>query len=238
VFHFVLLASVPFVTPHQAERLEVAVRHPYPPEPPYGKGMKAWNDFAERWGPLPPWQDFPPWANHRSVESGLWEGTAVDVGPTFIDFRKKGVEKAVRYSPHSLLASGRVVPWESDQNSYLLQDVKAGDEVQVRLGVADNIRGEECFTVRILKRPGGKVPAPRKLTSLRLYHLDRQAEIDHEEKGTPLPEHLVKKHVIKAPAPSAPKPPDKSEAVVPTEPTKKSEAVVPGQLTAPEKRKD
>jgi len=46
------------------------------------------------------------------------------------------------------------------------------------------------FYVCIRKRPGGVVPPSRKPSTPFSYHQDRQAEIDHEEKGIPLPERL------------------------------------------------
>jgi hypothetical protein len=237
MIHLLLLAAVPVLTQGDAEweRAAVTLRYPYPAKPP-SRQAKEWGEFIERWGPPPPWEDFGPLVNHTRVDSEHWEGTVVTIDPAFIEVRKKGEREGVKYPAHYLLSSGRVVPWVSDLDAYLLDDVKKGDEVLIKVGTADKEKGEECFTVRILKRPGGTVPAPRKLTNLRLYHRDRQAEIDHEEKGTPLPEHLQRQRrpFVKAP-PTAPKPSDRTEATIPDRPTPKSEAVIPEELKKDEK---
>ena len=211
MFTFVLLSGLPFLTQGTADFVGVLARQVYPPVP-FGRPDTEFGPFMAKWGSLPPWHSFSPqvkakWGPYKYVHGGKVDGVVVDVSAKeeFIEIRKKGEEGTVKYPAHYLLASGRVVAWESDGNSYLLEDVKKGDEVGLCVGTVDQDRGEECFYIRIRKRPDGRVPPPRKLTSVRLYHLDRQAEIDHAEKGTPLPEHLrPKPNPPKAPKPAPP----------------------------------
>ena len=63
----------------------------------------------------------------------------------------------------------------------------------LRVGTVDKEKGVECFCVNINKRPGDVVPPSRKPSGTYPYHVNRQARIDHEEKGVPLPERLQPK---------------------------------------------
>jgi hypothetical protein len=69
-----------------------------------------------------------------------------------------------------------------------------------------------AFFLTIRKRPGGKLPPPRKLTGSHPYHLVQQAKNDYEEKSTPLPD-LLKfwAKYLKAPPVVAPTDPPKKD---------------------------
>lgn len=142
-------------------------------------------------GPKPPWIPFGP--GHKMVRDEMIDGTVMAVSREAIEIRPWGKKETVKYPPHTLLDTGAVCHWETDAQCYLLDDVKKGDEVLLGFGTVDKEKGEECFYVRIRKRPGGVIPPSRKPSELLPYHRDTQAEIDHFEKGTPLPEHLQPK---------------------------------------------
>jgi len=161
-------------------------------------------------GPRPPWLPFGP--GHNMVRDETIDGTVVAVSRAAIEIRPWGKKETVKYPPHTLLDTGAVCHWETDSHCYLLDDVQKGDEVMLGVGTVDKEKGEECFYVRIRKRPGGVIPPSRKPSERLPYHRDTQAEIDHFEKGTPLPEHLQPKTTSNGrplppslPPPTAPK---------------------------------
>lgn len=156
----------------------------------------------DKWGPRPPWHMYRP--PHKTVYHEKPDGTVVEVSDKFIEIRRKGDEGTVKYPPHFLLATGRVVVWENDSKGYLLEDVKKGDEVTLCVGTEANEKGVECFWVKITRRPGGVIPASRKPSDVHPYHVEQQAKIDNAEKGTPLPENLQPLPPVKALKPVVP----------------------------------
>jgi hypothetical protein len=117
-------------------------------------------------------------------------GTVVRVSSDSIEILPADGKESLQYSPHELLASGAVCHWVTDSECYLLDDVRAGDEVLLGVGTVDKENGTQCFYVSIRKRPDGKIPPSRKPNDLKPYHLTRQRELDHEARGEPLPEDV------------------------------------------------
>ena len=173
--------------------------------------LEEFEELAKE-GPKPPWLPFGP--QHKRVGDDKIEGLVVAVSREFIEIRPLGKKETVKYPPHTLLDTGAVCHWLTECNCYLLDDVRKGDMVIVGVGTVDKDKGAECFYVSIRKRPGGVVPASRKPREVNPYHLDRQAEIDHAEKGTPLPEHLRAKATPTGrvvPPATPPPPPEKKD---------------------------
>lgn len=138
-------------------------------------------------GPLPPWQSF---TSQLAVKVSKVYGTVVEVSADSIEVRPRGGKETVKYPPHVLLATGAVCHWETDSRCYLLDDVQKGDEVMLGVGTADEKKGDECFFLSIQRRPGGVIPASRKPSEPKPYHLRRQRELDYEAKGENTPEDI------------------------------------------------
>lgn len=208
MFHFILLASLPFTSLRVADYVTVNARAVYP-KIPYGSNDEDFIAFLNEWGPYPPWL---PHSKRPPVECNSRTGCVTSVSDKFLEIRDESTTEVIKLPPHHLLATGRVVVWESDPFCYLLSDVKKGDIVRIRSGTVDPEKGEELFWVSIRKRPGGRVPPTRKITRSCFYHLDQQAKIDHEEKGTPLPERLRPRPLyLPTPEPKAAPPPPGNE---------------------------
>jgi hypothetical protein len=171
------------------------------------KGPTTTEEFAElaSQGPRPPWKKF---RNQVNVHVDHIDGTVVAVSAESIEIQLKGKKETVKYPPHTLLESGAVCHWENDCNCYLLEDVRKGDVVVLGVGIPEQGADTQCFYISIRKRPEGVVPPSRKPSSYPAYHDNQQAEIDHEEKGTPLPEHLREK------VPGPGEPPFKKKTIV------------------------
>lgn len=114
MFHFLLFASVHLASPEAQDRLSVRLKYDYPARPPKSIFDPGWAAFVERWGPYPPWENVPVWGGQEAVDSERWDGTVVAVSRKGIEIRVKGEDKTLKYPPHYLLASGRVIPWVTD----------------------------------------------------------------------------------------------------------------------------
>lgn len=168
-------------------------------------------------GPLPPWQSF---RGHPEVDVQRVTGTVVGVSAEAIEVRPKGEKEAMKYPAHTLLRTGAVCHWQTDSNCYLLDDVQKGDEVMVAYGTVDKEKGPECFYLKIRRRPGGVIPASRKPSEGKEYHVRRQKEVEYEEKGELTPQDIKdyeeKKKLYEKrglPTPLPPLPPEKPEEV-------------------------
>jgi hypothetical protein len=86
------------------------------------------------------------------------------------------------------LAAGRY-GGQSESQAYRLTDVRVGDEVDLELERLDGVW--ECTSIRIRRRPGGRIPPSREATSIQFpelaWHERMNAEQDWEEKGIPVP---------------------------------------------------
>lgn len=234
----ILYALVWAIAPAAVDYIGVVARNGIYPKVPPAKDRQEFGAFLQKWGPQPPWAPklVMPW--EVPVECNIIDGVVLDVSDKFIEIQPKGGGKPVKFPPHILLATGKVVVWEQDAHAYLLADVKKGDIVAVATGRPSPEDVVQAFYIMIRERPGGRIPPPRKLTGMCMYHRDEQALIDHRDKGTPLPEHLrPKPRPVKAPAPAGGQKSDKVEAVVPAKPTPKSEATT-NPASDPPKKKD
>jgi hypothetical protein len=153
-------------------------------------------------GEPPPWKVDGP--NYIAVSRK--SGTVTAVGKEFIEVRAVGETEAKRYQAHEILSSGRIIYWETDATSYLLDDVKVGDEVMVGTGILRDTNFAMYLSIE--RRPGGKIPASRNPSERRPHHEWLQARIDFKEKGIPIPEHLQDKF---EPKPVKAPPTEKSE---------------------------
>jgi hypothetical protein len=133
---------------------------------------------------------FPSWLKRGGVQNTAVDAVGVAVSADEIEVRPKNQTTTVKYPPHAHLATGAVCHWVSDRGCYLLDDVKKGDWVRLWVGTADKEKGEECFYLSILKRPGEKVPASRKPSDCGPYHLYRQRQNEYDERGEYPPEEL------------------------------------------------
>jgi hypothetical protein len=140
-------------------------------------------------GPRPPWMPFSG-VGHKMAQEEIIHGTVVAVSADSIEILPKGKKEAVKFAPHTLLATGGVCHWVSDSLCYLLDDVQKGDVVLISVGTVDNVKGPECYYVRIRERPGGVVPPSRKPSDTKPYHLQREYELSYERKGEKTPEEL------------------------------------------------
>jgi hypothetical protein len=96
-----------------------------------------------------------------------------------------------RFVAGEYLANGEQDPWERLNCDYRLGDIRVGDRVYLKL----HELGDEdvCASVRIFRRPGGRVPPapwdepePGRIP----YHERMNAQQAFEEKGIPLPRRL------------------------------------------------
>lgn len=195
-----MVASLTYCSFDYTDKYGVLIKFGEFPKPPSNAKKADWWAFHTRYGPQPIWDQqmwvAPPLREHRI------DGTVLDVSDKFIEVKPKDGGEVKKFTPHTLLATGRLPIWErSDCRCYMLEDVRKGDEVSVGFGTVVPADGEQAFFVMILKRPGGKLPPTRKITLDHPYHTDQQAINDYEEFGTPLPKHLQKKaQYLKAPA--------------------------------------
>jgi hypothetical protein len=139
-------------------------------------------------GPIPPWI---PAAHGRDVNDVRKEGKVVATAKDSITILVDGEKNPTKYLAHEVLNSGRIIYWEGDPTCYLLEDVKVGDEVSVGTGTIKDTTF--ALYISILKRPEGKIPPSRNPNTSQPWHEWKQARIDLEEKGTPIPEHLQDK---------------------------------------------
>ncbi len=58
------------------------------------------------------------------------------------------------------------------------------------VGTVDEKIGDECFYLKIRERPGGFVPASRKPSDTKPYHLTREYELYYERMKLETPESL------------------------------------------------
>ncbi len=151
-------------------------------------------------GPKPPWMPFG--RGHKMVAEDIIDGTVVDVSRESIEIQLKGKKESAKYPPHTLLDTGAVCHWQFDSHCYLLDDVKKGDVVVLSVGTVDKDKGPECFWLRIRERPGGVVPASRKPSFPKAYHLEQQKEIEDARNGIP-----PKVKPLEPPPPKAGEPP-------------------------------
>lgn len=144
-------------------------------------------DFAAlaKQGPNPPWM---PFIGQKRVTVQAIDGTVAEVSRETIEIQLRGKKETAKYPPHTLLDTGAVCHWETESGCYLLDDVKKGDIVVLRVGTVDKEKGPECFTVTIRERPGGVVPASRKPSYPKPYHVERQNAIDDARNGITRPE--------------------------------------------------
>lgn len=138
-------------------------------------------------GPKPPWI---PFAEQTRVNAEYIDGTVLAVSEKIIKIRLKGKDDTATFPPHALLASGAVCHWEGDSHSYLLDDVKVGDEVMLAVGTVDKTKGVECFFLSIRWRPNAKVPASRNPSEPNPYHKRRQYQNEYDDRGEHTPEEL------------------------------------------------
>ena len=117
------------------------------------------------------------------------EGVVTKVTDDAIELREgKGEQVLItRFPAHDALVAGKVQESASDLFAYRLKDVKVNDVVI--LGVATEGGKEYCGEICIRERPGGKIPESQK-PNRKPYHLKRQAELDEQQKGIPIPEIL------------------------------------------------
>lgn len=140
-------------------------------------------------GPVPPWLPGPD-GGRRYLKDVRIEGVVTGVTKGYVEVLGSGATAPVRYPPHEALASGRILLYETERWSYLLDDVKVGDELTVGTGKI----GDTTFSLylSIRRRPGGKVPMSRKPSEHEPYHERQQAKIDTEKKPDQTPERLRK----------------------------------------------
>jgi hypothetical protein len=115
------------------------------------------------------------------------EGVVDKVTCDSIEMLDKKTNVVTVFPAHDALAAGKVHEGTRDTFGYRLKDVKVNDVVLI--GVATEGGKQFCAEICIRERPGGEIPESQS-PAQRPYHLKRQAEIDAEQKGIPVPANL------------------------------------------------
>ena len=119
-----------------------------------------------------------------------WEGAQLFDSEGHLLTKKPDNSKPKRITAAGTTASGNPTG-DGKRFTYLLKDLKKGDKIQLIANIEKD-RSEWCGEVRILRRPGGKIPPkPGDGDSPLAWHLYKQAEQDWEEKGVPIPEKFL-----------------------------------------------
>jgi hypothetical protein len=139
-----VLTSLTFASFDYPDIYGVLIRYgEYPREPSFSL-KNEWMAFHNRYGPQPVWdprtdQQTGP---RPSVMYEWQSGTVVVVSDKAIEIRVKGRDDTKKFTPHTLLATGRIPIWESmDSRCYLLEDARKGDEVELGVGTVDPAEG-------------------------------------------------------------------------------------------------